>query len=428
MKIKQSIIISVIIILSNVTFGQNDLSYYIENAINNNPVLLDLNNQKKLTDLNIQQTIGIINNPTVSVQSNLLFAPVLAFDNNQTKLLLNPNTPTDYFGYGLANSNGGKYQGLVNANKSIFNTQKINTYQQYNQELNKRIDNQIILNKHLIEKQVTDQYIQLLNGQRLVIVVDSLITILNNQKEIISTLVQKGLALLADVKFLEIEIKNIQLQKKNYLNNFKSNLLLFNNLCGITDTTTKAVIEIDIKTNLNSNSEQFTAQYTIDSTIANYNQEIKNLKYKPTVNIFANGGVSGVQFNQFPQRFGVSAGIGLKWLIYDGHQKDLNEQTKTIQQETATFYKEYTILTIQNNKSSLLDRINTLNVQLNDFENQINEYNEVLKLYQQSIQQGQMSIVNYTTVLKSILNIRINYYQLKTKKELLINEFNYWNW
>ncbi len=428
MKIKKSIILSAIIILSNVTFGQNDLSYYIENAIGSNPVLLDLNNQKKLTDLNLQQTIGVINNPTVSMQSNLLFAPVLAFDNNQTKLLLNPNTPTDYFGYGLANSNGGQYQGLLNVNKSILNTQKINTYQEYNQELNKKIDNQITLNKHLLEKQVTDQYLQLLNSQRLVVVVDSLTTILNNQKEIISTLAQNGLALLADVKFLEIEIKNIQLQKKTYINNFKSNLLLLNNLCGIADTTTNAVVEINLEANLNSNSNLFTAQYTIDSTIANYNQEIKNLKYKPTVNLFANGGMSGVQFNQFPKRFGVSAGIGLNWLIYDGHQKDLNEQTKLIQQETASFYKENTALTIQNKKASLLNRINTLDVQLSDYENQINDYNKVLELYQQSIQQGQMSIINYTTVLKSILNVRINYYQLKTKKELLTNEFNYWNW
>jgi hypothetical protein len=428
MKIKKYIIISVVIILSNITFGQNDLSFYIDKAVRHNPLLIDLTNQKKLTNLNIQKTIKSLNSPTVSIQSNILFAPVLAFDNNQTKLLLNPNNPTDYLGYGIANSNGGQYQGLVNINKNILTIQKVNIYEQYNQELNKRIDNQVNLNKHLLEKQVTDQYLQLLNSQRLIIVTDSLFQLLTHQKEIIAQLAEKGLAQLADIKLIEIEIKNIELQKKNYKINFNTNLLLLNNLCGILDSTTQSVSELDIKVNINSKECNFTKQFGIDSTIAFYNQEINNLKYKPTLNLFANAGLSGVQFNQLPQRFGLSAGVGFNWVLYDGHQKSINEQAKLIQQETATYYKNNTALTIQNQKTSLLNRINTIDEQLNEYENQIKDYKVVLSLYQQSIQQGQISIINYTIVLKSILNIRINFYQLKTQKELLINEYNYWNW
>lgn len=428
MKIKRNIIFCIIIILSNITFGQNDLSFYIEKAVSNNPRLMGLTNQKKINNLNTQKSIKNLNSPTVSIQSNFLFAPVLSFDNNQTKFLLNPNNPSDYLGYGIANSNGGQYQGFVSVNKSVLTTQKTTIYEHYNQELNKRIDNQINLNKHLLEKQVTDQYLQLLKSQRLIVVTDSLSILLIQQKEIIAQLAEQGLAQLADIKLIEIEIKNIEFQKKTYQINYNNNLLLINNLCGISDTTTNSVSEIDIKVNVNSTTSHFTEQFGIDSTIAFYNQEINNLKYIPTINLFANGGLSGVQFNQLPQRFGVSAGVGFNWIIYDGHQKSINEQIKLVKQETAIYNKSNTALTIQNQKTSLLSRINTIDKQLFDYKNQIKDYKAVLLLYQQSIQQGQLSIINYTTVLKSILNLRINYLQLKTQKELLVNEYNYWNW
>ncbi|MBL4886907.1 MAG: hypothetical protein JKZ03_00220 [Flavobacteriaceae bacterium] len=113
------------------------------------------------------------------------------------------------------------------------------------------------MNKHILEKQVIDQYLLLLNSQRLIIVVDSLAIVLSNQKEIITTLAQSGQALLADVKFIEVEIKNIQLQKKTYLNNFKSNLLLLNNLCGISDSTTISVSEMDAQVSLTQLENRF---------------------------------------------------------------------------------------------------------------------------------------------------------------------------
>ena len=56
------------------------------------------------------------------------------------------------------------------------------------------------------------------------------------------------------------------------------------------------------------------------------------------------------------------------------------------------------------------------------------EYEALLADYRKEIQAGQLSVIDYITVLKSKIQVEKNYLLLQTNRQLLVAAFNYWNW
>ena len=61
-------------------------------------------------------------------------------------------------------------------------------------------------------------------------------------------------------------------------------------------------------------------------------------------------------------------------------------------------------------------------------EQQLKDYEVLLNSYKKEILSGQLSIINYTTVLKNMAIVQRDYTLLFSQQQSLINAYNYWNW
>ena len=61
-------------------------------------------------------------------------------------------------------------------------------------------------------------------------------------------------------------------------------------------------------------------------------------------------------------------------------------------------------------------------------ENQVAEYESVLSDYNKEMGVGQVSMLDYITVLRNKIQTEKDRLLLRTNKQLVIAAYNYWNW
>jgi len=110
---------------SHFLLSQTDLSYYINAAKQNSPLINDNQNQTKVNQLEAERLKAFYTKPQVGVTANYMFSPIINLDNNQTKFEGNSAGADKYVGYDFAAANGGQYQALLNITQPVFNSQKL---------------------------------------------------------------------------------------------------------------------------------------------------------------------------------------------------------------------------------------------------------------------------------------------------------------
>ena len=408
--------------------SQSSLEDYINYAKQNNPQLVDFANQVKINQLESERLYAQYKKPQLGVSANYLFAPIISTDNNKTTFQPNAYTADNYYGYDLAASNGGTYQGLVNLNVPLFNQ---SIYQAYSNqtEVNQQIStNSGKLLEHDIEKLVTDQYILCLLNKNQIVFSDSLLLLIQEQIFIVKKMVENGYMKQSDLSLLNIEYQNTLALQAGYKAAYQKSVLSLKAMCGINDTTINILKNISLQISMDSTGSYYSEKYRLDSMNVMAGQEIFETKYKPQLSFYSNAGLNAVYAPTIPYRFGLSAGITFNWNLYDGNQRSLVKQKSDIQLETISAYEENFFTQNEIRKYNLIKEIETYNSRELIAENQMKEYEKLLSSYKQEILKGQLSIINYVSALKNMSTVKRDYFVLKTNKLLLINAYNYWNW
>ncbi len=408
--------------------AQNTLSYYLKIGKENSPLVLDNQNKAKLSQLETERLKALYNKLQISLSANYLFAPIISTENGKTNFVGNAENATNYYGYDLAASNGGNYQGLINFNQPLFNGGK--AYEQQaaiNAELN---SNTTKLSIHDLEKSITDQYIICLNDLHQIAFADSMVILLKDQTSIVNQLLESGLLKQSDLALVKIELQNYKAIKVNNSANYKRDLFDLKVLCGINDSSIVWLenSNLTLKSKSDTSNNGFLNKYTLDSLSALATQNVFEAKYKPQLNLIGNAGLNAVYAPTIPDRFGLSAGLSFSWNIFDGRQKPIVRQKTKIQLETVARYKSNFLIQNELRKTKILNELDSYDNRLNIIEEQLTEYQTLLKAYRREIMQGQLSIINYITTLKNSNTVNRDYIILKTNRLLLINQYNYWNW
>lgn len=418
-----------LIVLSINVLNAQDLEFYIERAKVNSPLILDNKNQSEAAHLEAERLKAFYTKSQVFLSGSYLFAPVITRDNGQSKLDLNPSGATEnYSGYDLAASNGGVYQGLLNITQPIFNGVRYETTAEQiliGAQINQ---NNIRVSAHDLEKFITDQYILCLQDYKQTVYLGNLIRIINEQRSMVSKLVESGIAKQSDLLLLNIEQKTQQTAFNTLRATYRRDLMDLRVLCGIPDTTYQVLSDIDLKPREEVIVSWWTERYRLDSLNLLATQKIFELKYKPLVSVFANTGLNAVYAPTIPNRLGMSAGINFTLNLTDGKQRDITQQKTAILMKTTQLYRNF--FYNQNNvrKSRILTELNSIGERLTLTEDQLKEYQKLLEFYKQELSRGQISVINYITTLKNMAISQRDYVILKTNRELLINLYNYWNW
>jgi len=424
----RNILLSIFLLVKIVCNAQNNLNYYIENAKINSPLLYDAINQNKINEFEIARINATYTKPLVGVTANYMFAPIINLDNNKSKFEPNSIGADKYVGYDFAAANGGTYQALLNITQPIFNTQKLQTANQQVKIASQINFNNSKLAAHDLEKIVTDQYILCIQNSLQTNYAQAMLGILTEQKDMLTKLVQASIYKQSDLTLLNIEYQTTLAQLITFKANYKRDLIDLNILCGIADTAIVQLQNIELNITNNNATSMFLQKYDLDSLNLMAQQKNFELKYKPQLSLFANTGLNAVYAPTIPNRFGVSAGFSFTYNFFDGNQKNINQNKTSTSLQTVTKYKSYFLNQNNLRKHKIYTELQSYKVRIGIAKQQLQDYDVLLNSYKKEIMLGQLSIINYVTVLKNLATANRDYTLLFTQQQSIINAYNYWNW
>jgi outer membrane protein TolC len=158
-------------------------------------------------------------------------------------------------------------------------------------------------------------------------------------------------------------------------------------------------------------------------------QAVSEIQYKPRVNLFVDGGLRTNQYNSTTfKNMGMSAGVTFAWTIFDGKQRHITRNQTKAELNTVAINRDNFILQNDLRKSQYLSELKGYDERTGILQKQLSSYYQVLGDYNKEIQKGQLSVINYITVLKNRSQAVENYYLLQANRLLLINAYNYYNW
>ena len=427
-RLATSVLSFALLIGSGPLIAQRDLFFYVEQAKINSPLIQDNKNQSEAAHLEIDRLKAFYTKAQVSLSAMYQFSPIISRDNGRSELVLNPAGAEKYSGYDIAASNGGIYQGFLNLNQPLFNGDRYKaTAEQV--LIGARInDNTIQLTGHDLEKFVTDQYILCLQDYKQAQYLINLIDIINDQKSMVSRLVENGIAKQSDLSLLNIEQKTQQAALNAFRAAYRRDLMDLRVLSGISDTTYQVLEEINLQLREEVAVSRFTERYRLDSLNLVATQKIFELKYKPVVGLYGNTGLDAVYAPTIPNRFGLSAGINFTMTLTDGKQRNITQQRTAVLMRSTQVYKNFFYNQNKVRKDRILTELKSISERLLIMEDQLREYQKLLELYKQELGRGQISVINYVTTLKSLILNQRDFVLLQTNRQLLVNLYNYWNW
>ena len=404
-----------------------DLNFYIEKAKTNSPLLNKIENNIKIIQAEKQKIKAILREPVISIESNILLAPILSEDTKRKEFQWNAENTINYIGYDLALSNGGQYIAFLSANQPLFNKKRYNFYLE-NVNLKTKInENEKILTQHELEKFVTEQYILCEKYWAESQIIKNLHKELNKQIQITKALVKNAIYSSKDIMILQIELENLNLEYTKIASEYKKNLLNLNQLCGIGDTSFVKLKTTEIRIKKDTATQSyFLLKYKLDSLNILSQQNLFNLNYYPRLDFFANAGLNAA-YLPTPNRFGFSFGIRFSWKIFDGDQKKIQNEISIIKLQNIEFEKKQIKKNLDVNKQKLLNQIKYTDQQISIVQRQLEQYRNLLKLYKIELQNGQISTMDIKNIIRDFYRKKQEYLNLETVKKLLIVSFNYWN-
>ena len=408
---------------------ERSLHYYIEAANENSPLIKDIRNQSAIQQSELQRLKAIYTRSRLEVNGEYLFVPVISKDGGKTSFKWNAQDGTDYYGYDLGESSGHFHAGLT-WTQPVLGNSAYKVAQEQNRIDIQMADNNIRMEKHQLERSVTEHYLLCLLDKIQISFSDSVASLLERQIDVVKRLAASGLAKQSDVNLLRVESHSNEELLAASRQSYRSHLQDLNILCGIDDDTQVNLSE----TNINSLSvpvygnSSFVEKYRLDSLSAANSLRMFNQQYKPRLDFFVNGGLQTSDYSNMYRHFGWSAGLTFSWTIYDGKQKKYKEHQVKLQQNSIKNYKDNAEYARGVRIRQCLSELSGFDERESLLNKQRSEYNDILAAYEKELQAGQISVIDYIMVLRNKIQLERDYLLLKTNRQLAVTAYNYWNW
>lgn len=405
-------------------FTQNSLQYFISKAEENSPALNEYRNQEAssqlLRKLNHAQNSAF----QVSVTGNYLFTP---YFNNHGDLITTDPSP-QAVGYDVALFDGGLYSAQVNVERNLFNGKLMSALDRQVRIQSESYQYSFSLERHNLRKEVTAQYLNALQYLQMVQLGLQIVDNLQQQLSLTGEMVTKGYADRRDYLLLRVELKNQQMNFRDVETQYKSNLLQLYATCGIRDTSEVKINPVALEPGSPPPTSNFMRKYELDSLSAVTEQTLFETKYQPQLQAFFNTGLNAIQLQNIERKFGMSAGLNLSVTLFDGNQRSLTHQQNHLAQQTISKYRRYSEQTVALQRRNLQSQIQSFKQNLESLTEQVRDYDNVLDISARQLQQGNISMIDYLTLLRNSIDLKKGLIEAEINYQLAINNYNYWNW
>jgi outer membrane protein TolC len=396
--------------LTLITFSQTrNLEFYLDQGIKNSPLLNDYENQIS-SALSDSLLIKAAKKPLIEARSQLLYSP---YYHN--------------FGYDEVVTDGGNYTGVIGATQNIFNKKELtNKYKAV--DLQKQsLDNSSRITITELNKIITDQYLTSFSDYTDFQFNKNFLTLMEKENEIVKEFVKSGIAKQTDYLTLLLETQTQEILISQLHTQYKKDLTLLNQLCGMIDTSWYELDDPMIKINGSPDITKSPGfiQYKIDSLRIENEKMALDVRYKPKVSWFADAGFLTSNPWNFYKHFGYSAGLSINIPLYDGKQKviekqklELNENTRQAYQ--STYHNQY-FQKIQ----QLENELSALNEMSARIEKQLKTSDQLVKALKDQLETGIIEITEYINAIKNFKTTSRNVTVINVQKLMIINEMNF---
>jgi len=386
-----------------------DLNYYLREGLQNSPLINDLKNQLQSASLD-SIIIAARRKPQVEGRSQLLYSPY-----------------NDHFGYDEVITDGGNYQAVAYVSQDLFVSKKTgNKYQALNYE-KQGLNLSVKLSSAELMKTITDLYLESYSVYSELLFNVSFLDLMKNENQVVSRFVENGIYSQADYLSLLVETGGQEVIITQLRNQYRKNIMSLNELCGIVDTS-QIMLQMPViepQGTARISDYLILRQYSLDSLRIINEKEALSLRYKPSVNWFADAGILTSNPFNFYRHAGASAGVSLTVPIYDGHQKKVEEDKLSLKEDSRTRYlnrtkKEYDQIYLRLN--SELEGIKQVKAGL---EKQLALSDQLVKSLRVQLENGIIKMQDYIVAIKNYRNV--NRYIILSDIDILRvkNEINY---
>ncbi len=416
-------ILCTLVFLAVAAQAQNSLDHFIRTAETNSPLLKEYANQLSSSSLQKSAIRSQQQLPQISLSAGYLFAPF--FNNNGHIISAAPDPQA--IGYDAGITNGGLYSAQINVEKNVFNGRLIDALNGTQALQDETIQNAAAMARRDLAKQVTDQYLQTYESQKLSELCTETAGTMKALLAVLGTLVEHGASKHSEYLLLSIECENKTIAAADARLQYATNLNRLNTLCGIADTAPVPVDSVCLTIRSDAQENVFAKKYELDSLSALVQQQLAETKYLPQVALFFNTGLNAVELDNIENKFGFSAGINVSVPIFDGDQRSITRQQNELSLHSIANYRDNSAIQVKNQRKNSLDRLETLRGNLASLTRQIAGYEQLIHISETELQQGQLSMVEYLTVLKNYIDLRKNTISTEADVQREITNFNYWN-
>lgn len=430
--IRQALTFAICIVTCIHAYGQETvrrtLEDYIRTAKENSPLITDCRNKSAIQQAELQRLKAMYTHSRLEADGEWLFVPVIENRQGKATFRWNAQDAAEYTGYDLGESSGHLHAGIT-WYQPILGTARYKAVREQTNLNMEAEENAIRLEEHQLERTVTEQYLLCLLDKIQTAFSDSTAALLGREEKTVAGLVKNGMARQSDLMLIRIEQQKNAESRTASLQAYHTHLMELNLLCGIDDTGDITLEDIDLQTSveLPSGRSLFAEQFRLDSLKAEADLRTFKMQYRPNLDLFVSGGLQTGNFAGWYRHFGMSAGLSLSWTICDGRQRRWKEKQLQLQLNTIRTYKDNTEYRRQMRLDQCLSELAACDERSATMKKQLSGYGDLLENYGKEMAAGQVSVLDYITVLKNKIQTERDYMLLLTNRQLTIAAYNYWN-
>lgn len=407
---RKSLIIFLLSLSTSVAYNQSgNLDFYLNEGIKNSPLLNDYRNQAGSAVAD-SLLIRAAKKPLLEAKSFLQYSPY--YKN---------------FGYDEVITDGGNYMTILGVSQNIFNKRELDNKLKAADLQKQLANNSSKLTENELKKVITDQYLTTYSDLSDLKFNKAFLELFNKENEIVLGFVKSGVGNQTDYLSLLVETQSQEILVNQLNTQYKKDLLLLNQLCGINDTSSIELEEPELLIKGSSDITKAPAyiQYKIDSIRIQNEKLAIDIRYKPKISWFADAGfLTSTPWN-FYRHFGYSGGVSLNVPIYDGKQREIEKQKLEFDENSRKMYesnyRNQYYLQIQ----QLSDELKALNDMSVKLENQLKNSDQLVKALKEQLEAGNIQMTEYINAIKNFKTISRNINLVKIQKLQIINEMNF---
>ena len=413
MKINCSFLFTALLLLLSLLSlaQQGQLNYYIDQSLNNSPLLKDFNNQVMLNQLDSLR-IKASYKPQVNGTSYNSYAPVI-----------------NGFGYDGAITNGGNFIALVGVNKTITNRKSLAAQFENLQLQSQGISNASKISEQDLKRTIIAQYISTYGDQEQLEFAKQIRNLLTKEEIILKKLTVSNVYRQVDYLAFLVTLQQQDLAAKQLSVQLLSNFATLNYLCGITDTSILildppplAIVQLPT-----TGQSVFFKQFVIDSLKLLNSKTLIDVSYRPKMNVFADAGFNSSLAYRGYKNFGTSFGVSAVVPIYDGKQKKIQYSKIAMEEKTRAGYQSFFASQYTQQIAQLTQQLHATEGLISDIANQLKYTESLVTVNGKLLETGEVRIADYILALNTYLNAKNLITQNRISRLQIINQLNYWN-